>query len=89
MEEAVEWLSCMKWGGGAHAQADNDLKTHTRLSCSKEGDAQTNRRQKKKRKKKGGGVPAADGLLASSWNKLGHRRAPSLQGILGASRDTE
>lgn len=99
MEEAVEWLSCMKCvgGGGTHAQADNESpqnahKAHTTLgfhALKKEMHKQTDVKKKKKKKGRSHSSVAADGLFASFLSKLGRRWAPSLQGILGAFGDTE
>lgn len=85
----------MCWGA-MHKQTMSHLKKHTDshdtgFSCQTEQDAGTNRRQKKRKGREESQQPALllTGLFMSSFNKLGHRWAPSLQGILGAFGDTE
>lgn len=100
MEEAVEWLSCMKCVGGAmHKQTMSHLKkahrnSHKRWVFMLEGTRCTNKQTSKEKEREGGRSrsnrrccgPGFYVLLQTSWDIAG---LPSLQGILGAFGDTE
>lgn len=88
-------MKCVGGGGGQPCRSrDNESPqrhglTRDHHATKREKHQQTDEKKRRRRGRSGSSGGAAHGGFVSSFKRLGHRRAPSLQGILGTFRDTE